>query len=458
MAELTNWQKWRAMTDGLPSPDNYIDWTWFYTIAASLQRRVWLGGTDRPCYPNMYVLLVGPPGVGKGLPIKEVTTFLKHWPLDISSTNSNIIKTDQDKLVAETVLERDISDAQKATFQGNVKGQEIIPPSLIPVCADAITYEALIQAVGFSLRRIQTIEVNGAGIAKLKTKSHSSLCFVLPELSSLLRKRTTDTVNFMLGLYDCPEDYEYVTKTQLKDRIRKGCLNILAGTTPNFIQSTFDEDLIGEGFTSRTFFVHAMKNRKNVMFLPDLTLEQKQHKTDLLNHIKKLTTLYGPVKIEPATQDFLSNWWDEYETDKRNRNQAVEMIPYYARKNVHVLKLAMAKHFSEDAEQDSSGHPLRAIPIETFKWAIEFLNREEKNMHLGITLIGNSTEGKIQRKILEMLKSGQKNYVQLAIAIKPPNRKDLDDQLDLLTVTNQITTKIEKDEDLDTQVTYWRLI
>jgi len=456
---MTNWDKWREYTSGLPSPDNYVNWAWFYTIAASLQRRVWVGPTHQPCYPNMYTILVGPPGVGKGLIIREVTNALKHWTLDINAGNTNAAKSQQDKDTAAMVVESDLKHATEVEYQGKSKGADTLKPLLIPVCADAITYEALVQAVGNSYRRINYAELNGDNQPKLKIYGHSSLCFVLQELSSLLRKRTNDTVNYLLGLYDCPVDYEYTTITRGKDRVRRGCLNIIAGTTPSFMQSTFDEDLVGEGFTSRTFYIYANKNRKNRMWLPSLDSSQETCKKELLDHIKKLTTLYGQVMVEPEVARWLEEWWDGYEKDKSRRvNKALEMIPYYARKNIHVLKLAMAKHFSEDAEQDELGRPKNPITQEEFQWAIDFAASEEKNMHLAIALEGNSPAGKLTRKVLELLGTGEKNYVQLVVESKCSNRKELDESIEILTIGQQIKTRQEMDKTTDKNITYWSLI
>jgi len=342
----------------------------------------------------MYVILVGAPGIGKGLVIREVSEMLKHWKRKHAALPENL--TGNAKAAAEVVLETDTKNAQEAEFQGKQKGGDIMEALLIPVAADATTYEALVQAVADSYRRINYTEPSSEGKDLIRTYGHSSLCFSLQELASLMRKRTDDTVNYMLGLYDCPTDYEYITKTKGKDRVRRGCLNLLAGTTPSFMQSTFDEKLMDEGFSSRTFYVYAQKNRKNQFWIPALSDNQHEHKKVLLDHIKKLTTLYGNVKINEETRLFLEGWWEEQETEKHKRtNKSLKMTPYYSRKNIHVMKLAMAMHFGESTEM--------SIPLCTFKRAIEFLSNEEKNMHLALTLEGNNEEAKVAKKILEQL-------------------------------------------------------
>ena len=244
---MTNYERWLSLTSGLSSPQNYIDWSFRYLIGASLQRRVWVGPSHQQCFPDMYVILVGRPGIGKGLAIREVSSALSYWKLkDAIKYNSKLDEVQ--KLTADSVLQSDIENAQSNELQASNKKNAIVDPLLIPLAADATTYEALVSAVASSYRRINYIAFDEKIQQNvLKIYGHSSLCFSLQELSSLLRARTNDTVNYLLGLYDCPEDYTYDTKTKGKDRVRRGCLNLLAGTTPSFMRSIFDSKLVDEG-------------------------------------------------------------------------------------------------------------------------------------------------------------------------------------------------------------------
>ena len=458
---MTNEEKWLLYTEGLPSPDNFIRWSWYYTIAAALQRRVWLGPVHQPCYPNMYTILVGAPGVGKGLVLKEVSNILKHWTLDMSEGNKKLAKTVDQQAVVDTSIAENIKHASTTEFQGHSKGpKDLIKPLLIPVCADSITCEALIKAISEAYRYINYAEVNGDKTS-IRAYGHSSLCFVLPELSSLMKKNTQNTNNFLLSIYDCPIDHEYISITRGKDRIRRGCLNIIAGTTPSFMQTTFSEDLIGEGFSSRTHYIYAVKNRKNAMWLPALTPEQEKAKQDILDHIKKLTSLYGPVKMSKKTGDWMQAWWDNYCKVEIPKNKHPEMIPYDARMNIHVMKLAMAIHFGEDTEQDEMGRPANEITIETFQRAIEIIAKERPNMHLALILEGKSPESKASQKILEMLQGKECTYVDIHIATHKlgVNRQQLDEAIDFLKACNQIEEVFHPDPQMpDKEILHYKKI
>lgn len=455
---MTNFERWLSYTSGLPSPQNYIEWSWRYLIGAALQRRVWIGSPHQkeseehqPCFANSYVILVGNPGTGKGLPIREVSNFLKFWKLKDAIKIAENLTNQQQKETAATVAADDLKMAKDHELQTRNKQNNIVEPLLIPVAADATTYEALVEAVANSYRRVNYISKDKDGNPKLGIYGHSSICFSLQELASLLRKRTDDTVNYMLGLYDCPVDYEYSTKTQGKDRVRRGCLNLLAGTTPGFMQSIFNDELIDEGFSSRSFFIYANKKRFSTFFIAPLTPEQIEHRIQLLDHIRNLTALYGNVKIDPETYEFLAKWWDDYEKDMHKRvNNSPKLLPYYARKNIHVMKVAMQEHFSESLDLH--------IPLDTFKKAIEILAEEEKNMHLAITLEGKNPLSNISRKVLELLEAEPKNFVDLHVdTFSIADKKQLEDALTFLIETGQVEPEPRVDETTDTSVNYFKL-
>lgn len=446
---MTNRDKWQEYTKGLPSPQNYIDWTWRYIVAASLQRRVWLPPAHQPCFANQYTILVGRAGLGKGLCIREASDFLKHWKLkDALLINKDTFTLEQ-KTQINSIHEKDLQKAKEDELQPKNKKNQTIEPLLIPVAADATTYEALVAAVAESYRRINFVDIDPTTQQpKLAVYGHSSICFSLQELASLLRKRTDDTVNYMLGLYDCPLDYEYDTKTQGKDRVRRGCLNLLAGTTPDFMQDILSAKLINQGFGSRNFFIYANKDRKTQFWIPELTEEQKAYKKELLEHIRKLTTLYGQIKMSDEVKNFLEEWWRE-NADKRS-NSSNKLDGYYSRKKVHIMKVAMAEHFSESMEMD--------IPVETYKKAIEILAKEEKSMHLAIVLEGPNAAAGLSHNILELLRGGCKNFVDIHVAtFHLGSRSQCEEAIGFLLETDQISKDTMIDADTEEQKTYYRL-
>jgi len=444
---MTNNEHWNNYCSGLSSPENFIQWGFLYTIGASLQRRVWIGSGEDECFPNSYVILVGEPGIGKGLVLKRVSACLRHWSLKDALILDHNAKSETDKAMAKAVIEKDTQDAQKNEQQTSSPQAPLIDPLLIPIAPDDITYESLTRSTAQAYRRHNYINEEG----KMKPYGHSSIAFVLPEFSSLMKKHSENTVNYLLGLYDCPKDFEYKTKNSGQDRVRRGCINLIAGTTPGFMQETFSDRLLSEGFTSRTFYIFANKNRKNQAFIPSLTAEQKESQKVILEHIRKLTTLYGPVQIDKETIDWIEAWWDKDNNERHNRaNRSLKMVPYYSRKNIHMFKVAMQKHFMESLEM--------RIPLSCFQWAASYLHEEEKNMHFAITMTETNPLAKVANRVLAFLKSGKKNWVDLVGETYGIAKKsELEEALTMLQETNQVVVRAEEEEGEDNKVNYWRL-
>lgn len=447
---MTNFERWQSFMSGFVSPQNYIDFGFYSMIGAALQRRVWIGPDHSRCFPNDYIILVGEAGIGKGLVIKKVAEFIKHHTMSKpgeKKPENTTTQTDQDML---RIIEQE--DYEYAEKLANKKADDSAPrtfekPLLFPVAADATTYEALVRAMSRSIRRINYLKEQANGEKKMEIYTHSSLYFCLEEISSLFRKRTEDIVHFLLQAYDCG-DYEYDTKTQGKDRIRKCCLSLFGGTTPSFMQSTFTEQLFDEGFSSRTKFIYAQRNRKTSLFIPDLSSEQLRHKQEILVHLQKLSSLYGRVHVDDLTLAWLENWWRETNTNGRpNRN--IKLNPYYARKNVHLFKLAMAVHFGDSLEMH--------IPKATFEKALDILANEERNMHLALGLDKANPLATPAKRIHKYIEAtGPKTRKELLAEFwssLPKGANDLDEILEYLLQQNKLRT-VEKRNGEIVQVKY----
>jgi hypothetical protein len=398
---LSNYEKWMAYNDSLPSPDSYISWGWRFIISAALQRRIAFGSDPKngykPLFPNMYGILYGPPGTGKSLVLDTVSDFLKfHKKKDFNTINAK--SSDQEKLVIEKVEQANLEDAE-ATNMKLKRGGEKVDATLFPYAPDATTYEALVEAMSKAGRRINFTYTNGTGEPKLDIYFHCSMYFCLDELGSLFRKKADSTIHYINGLHGCPLDYEYKTKTNGEDRVRRGCLNFLAGTTPDFMEEISNDKLIGTGFAARCLFICATKNRKNSSRLMAPTEEQAKYRTELLAHIKNLAKLYGEVKLTPDAAAFLDDWWNTFQNNPKDRiNKSPKLEHYYVRKLIHVYKVAMANHFGEN-DYGGIQNAEMFIDTPTVVKAIEDLNKEEPTMHLALQSDTDNPLAKVTDKV-----------------------------------------------------------
>ena len=391
---MRNIDKWRYFLKDIVSPDSYIDWGWYFAISAALQRRVWAGDIHLPIFPNLYVVLVGDAAVGKSLVVDRVESVLKHWNADFKHDDKKI---EDDNIDVEEAAKgfKEMSDYEIQTF---LKDKQVRSTgkrrALFPIASNAITYEALVRAIASNVQKYQ-FQIKSGGKFVEGAYMHCSTGFVLSELGSLFRKHTEDVVTFLQQTYDCG-DYEYETKTQGKDEIKKCCVGILAGTTPSFMQRVFTDELLTEGIASRTIFVFETRNRFTKAIYKPMTQAQKEARSEVLDHLKQLATLYGHVKMEPGLEEYIEAWWkDEYNGVTRV-NKATKLDHYYGRKNLHAVKLAMAMHFSESTDM--------LLTKADFDNALSLLARTEVNMHNALMLDNKNPINTVMKKIVSYIK------------------------------------------------------
>lgn len=398
----TNMGKWQYFMRDCPSPDSWIEFGYYYITAASLQRRVWFGSAMQPLFTNIYGILVGRAGLGKGNVITPVAGILRELKIErLPVKNASIATpkplTPEEKKKHEEIETMLLEGKSAKELRDAVKRELDL---VIPVAANATTYEALVKAMVEAIRAVSYVNAEG----KRCSYGHSSLCFCLTELASLLKENTKNVVNFLLEAYDCGDRYEYDTKTKGKDVIRKLCLNFLGGTTPHFMESIFNDSILDEGFSSRTFFLYESKNRFHKIFITNHTEEQQKCRATIVEHVRKLSQIYGQFDFSQEAKDFLQHWW-EVEQDSRadfRLNHSSKLDAYYARKQLHVMKMAAIMYYSE-AEFDTNGKCSMIVPLEYVKLAMYWLAEREKKMHYALTFGGDNPHFKVGQKVVRYL-------------------------------------------------------
>src|SRR5882762_3010598 len=78
--KCTSWiESFVEQTAGLESPEIFRKWTAISAIASAMEQKTWMT-TWSPIYPNLYVFLVGRPGVGKSRTIGQGRKLLEELP------------------------------------------------------------------------------------------------------------------------------------------------------------------------------------------------------------------------------------------------------------------------------------------------------------------------------------------------------------------------------------------
>lgn len=269
-------------TDNTEPPYNYRLWVAISVIAGAMQRKCRLEWGSLLFYPNMYIILVGPPG-----------------------------------------------KARKGTAMG--PGKAFLEDLQISMSAEAITREAL----------IQTLSKCGESSINIKTGSaefHSSLTVFSPELTVFLGHQNYQLMSDLTDWFDCARKWTYRTKGSGTDEIIGVFINLIGATTPDLIRTALPLDAIGGGLTSRMIFIFEPDKGK-IVPAPFLSDDELNLRKDLMADLQKIYSMQGNFSV---TKEFVDDWIDWY--TKQDANPPFDdkrFAGYIERRPLHIMKLCM---------------------------------------------------------------------------------------------------------------------
>jgi len=263
-------------------PPLFKIWTAISTIAAVLQRKVYLPW-ERNIYPNMYIVLIGPPGCRKGTAMYPAEQILNDF-------------------------------------------------GMIKLASEATTSENLIR----ELKNSGTMHVDPA---TQDTFFHASLTIHSAELAVFLGYRNSVLMSDLCDWYDCRDRWRYRTKTQGEDDVVGVFVNLLGATTPELLQNTMSVDAIGSGLPSRIVFVYENARGRRC---PDAFITDKERtiKDMLVRDLDQIFQLCGTFKV---SQEYLDAYTEYYlkEGAEANSVQDDRFSGYCERRATHLRKLSM---------------------------------------------------------------------------------------------------------------------
>lgn len=247
-------------------------------VAAALERRVWVASSMSVVFPNLYTLLVAPPGVGKSVAIAAATRLLE-----------------------------------------NVPGIQVAP--------DDVTKASLIDALA-EAHRIFTVP------PKFMIEYHSMFVSA-DEFGVLVPAHDLEFLNVLNVLYDNRTRYKETRRSRDKPLILDDPqLNILAGTQPDYLASLLPDQAWGMGTMTRILMVYHGKAERPPIFGARIRLDMKDNQHDL----DQVGELFGEMAWTKEAEEELTSW---HEGGMRPIPEHSKLKHYNARRVLHILKLCM---------------------------------------------------------------------------------------------------------------------
>jgi hypothetical protein len=239
-------------TENTEPRQNFRKWVAISTLAAVMQRKcVFNWGRER-FFPNMYIVLVGPPAARKGTAMKEGKVFL-------------------DRLG-------------------------------IPVAADESSRQRLIN----NMREMTAADPDSQG----ELNYHSSLTIFSTELTTFLGYDNRELLSMLCKWFDCEDRFVYETVSRGKEEVVNVWANMLGATTPGQLQSSLPEETIGSGFASRVIFVYE-DGMEKIVIQPSINAKMFE---ELVSDLEEVRQISGEFQYTPEYLELYTKWRSEEDT------------------------------------------------------------------------------------------------------------------------------------------------
>jgi hypothetical protein len=414
---MSLYEDWCLYTKNVQSPQPFVDAAFYFMIGAALQRRVWFGDLDfHAVFPNQYIAFIGPASAGKSLitsPMKEL--------LELHAD----VKAPEDDLAAE-LLGEDAETNRKGARQ-----------PLIYIAPNSTTFEQFTQETS----RVAYLHRYIDSENRRKAYHHSSLVFILDELTSIFKKNAEQLSDFLLEAYNGGKKYVRKLKHSDTDFCTNMCISLLGNTTLGKFQSLQNQDILSDGFMARTIIVYGVEKRFHLYSIPPLSEDQKAAKARLQTYIRQLNTVYGPVTLNDEAKEYIHHHF-ELHPNLVHTNKHPMLDEYYGRKNLHHQKILFAVHFARTTDM--------VITRQDAEAATEHLAKLEKDMHIPFVGMGRNESAKITEDIWRFIKTSNKStkksiFIRFYQSLKTPDELNrvLDDLMTMERITRVRENNIE---------------
>ena len=268
------------------TPDDFHIWACLSLLAASVGNRVWFEKLKGQLYPNLYVFLIGPSGIGKE---------------DAASKAANF--AEQHKIIC-------------------YKRMRTTAPNVLDV-------------LNSPRREDGSIVLQG-----------SRLYLVSPELAFHIGTgtRADDLIKTMSELYS-GKTMDEGTRMHGQIHIERPCLNWLACSTREWLFQAVSREAIMSGFFARVFYVEAEYDLDKRCVDGTYPADWDEVVDHLHARLTTLTHIDGQFTMASDAQAIRANWYElrPSETD-------VVHIPQWRRHDDMILKISMLMSLCEDID------------------------------------------------------------------------------------------------------------
>lgn len=292
-------------TAGHEAPEDFHVWVGLTIIGAAIRRRAWIDNVYHKYYPNLYTILISPPGVGK-------------------------------KTTAITI------------------GSEILREA-VPECR-IISEKCTPEALAKRLSKPLEIHKDSGG---MKIEARAEGLILAPELTVFLgsEQYNAGLIMFLTRLYDCSNTLEVETISRGTEKLKNVCVSLLGATTPSEVDRAIPSTARGSGFMSRLCLVQ--KDSTSRVVPRGVKVDPTIRELLVINLQRIHNDCVGEFILTPEA----NKWYDSYYRRHHESMSAGSSVMSIERQTDHMNKIAMILAASEGTMTITEDHFQRTFNI-----------------------------------------------------------------------------------------------
>lgn len=288
MRKTKDWiDSFLTFSETIPSPDIFKRWSGISTIAAAMERRFFVDIGMGPLFPNLYVFLIAPPGVGKS----ALTSVARNLLSDLVTGGDDGLRLGAASLTSAAIID-ELRDAIRKYYPENL----------------------------------------------LEFKTYNSLAIVSNELGVLLPTYDPAMMNNLTDIYD---GHGYSERRRwdksLNFKIDAPGINLLAGTTPGYMTQALPEGAWDQGFLSRCLLIFSGERMATPLF--QFSEKKIEERAILVEDLKDIMQdVGGQMYFSEEAARAISAW---HAAGGPPQPDHPRLQNYNTRRTAHLLKLCM---------------------------------------------------------------------------------------------------------------------
>lgn len=342
-------------TKGTETATSFAIWGALSMMSSAMNRDSYLALYPAYWYPNMYIIIVSPPGLNKkSIPINEANSILRDY-------HNYIVDED-------------------ARWKKNLN-----------IHTNRVTPEGIQDL----LRPTPPVKSKKESSGDIWLDHGSALSLYVGELATFLGRQTYNIgmVGKLTDLYDTKERDQDYTKKDGRQELRKIYVNFFAATTPGDLESVIPEEAFGGGLMSRTIVVYEELKHRNhplpVHLIGAPTTEELKEKLAwcAVNSI-------GDYRFTQEAQEYYFEWYEKFSSNLRYEDSL--RLLSKSRMDVLLVKTAILIR----AQRYEPG---REVTREDFTDANRLLNKTYNMNEKAVSTIGSTQQGKSYERIKKFI-------------------------------------------------------